>query len=539
VDAVRFWSKTTKSARLGVSAGLLALALAATACGSSGGTSASSGASATPHAGGSLTVLEDSGYEGAWPAGLDPATNTSGAADQSYMDSIYGQLFELGSHGKIIPDMATGYAFSNGGKTVTIHIRPGMKFTDGTPFNAQAVVWNIQRDLKSPCTCKPTWPVSSVTAQGTDTVVINLKTVFAPIISSFIDSTANWIASPTALKKMGEKQFALTPVGAGPFIVVSDTLSSVLVLKRNPNYWQKGRPYLDKLTFKSVGGDEAAYEALLAGEAQVYENMSTPALLKQAAQHFTVVNQLSTSPYDLQLNTAIPPFNNIKAREAIYYATDIQPIVSHIFDNLYPLTQSFTAPGGICYQPKVPGYRTYDLAKAKALVKQLGGLTVNLGTINILVAKETTQALQTEWAKAGIKTTISSYDLGPLIQQFTGKKWQAMVQTAGAYDPAAGVGVGFRFSSLSPFSGVHDPKLDSLLNQASGTLDMSTRCKLYDQAAAYISQQAYGPFYFSFAPANIAAKGVIGPGLTSPLSSVVVTPNVPWEDVSNSGGSTG
>jgi peptide/nickel transport system substrate-binding protein len=539
VDAVRFWSKTTKPARLGASAALLALALAATACGSGGGTSASSSASATPHAGGSLTVLEDSGYEGAWPAGLDPATNTSGAADQSYMDSIYGQLFELGSHGKIIPDMATGYTFSNGGKTVAIHIRPGMEFTDGTPFNAQAVVWNIQRDLKSSCTCKPTWPVSSVTAQGTNTVVINLKTVFAPIISSFIDSTANWIASPAALKKMGEKQFALTPVGAGPFIVVSDTLSSVLVLKRNPHYWQKGRPYLDKLTFKSVGGDEAAYEAMLAGEAQVYENMSTPALLKQAAQRFTVVNQLSTSPYDLQLNTAIPPFNNIKAREAIYYATDIQPIVSHIFDNLYPLTQSFTAPGGICYQPKVPGYRAYDLAKAKALVQQLGGLTVNLGTINILVAKETTQALQTEWAKAGIKTTISSYDLGPLIQQFTGKKWQAMVQTAGAYDPAAGVGVGFRFSSLSPFSGVHDPKLDSLLNQASGTLDMSTRCKLYDQAAAYISQQAYGPFYFSFAPANIAAKGVIGPGLTSPLSSVVVTPNVPWEDVSYSGTSSG
>jgi peptide/nickel transport system substrate-binding protein len=114
-----------------------------------------------------------------------------------------------------------------------------------------------------------------------------------------------------------------------------------------------------------------------------------------------------------------------------------------------------------------------------------------------------------------------------------------MVQTAGAYDPAAGVGVGFRFSSLSPFSGVHDPKLDSLLNQASWTLDMGTRCKLYDQAAQYISQQAYGPFYFSFAPANIAAKGVIGPGLTSPLSSVVVTPNVPWEDVSYSGTGSG
>jgi peptide/nickel transport system substrate-binding protein len=532
VDAVRFLRKKTTSARLGVSATLLAAALAAAACGSGTGSSPSGGTSAAPHQGGSLTVLEGSGFSGAWPAGLDPATNTNGAADQSYMDSIFGQLFELGSQGKIIPDMATGYAFSNGGKTVTITLRQGMKFTDGTPFNATAVVWNIQRDLKSPCTCKPTWPVASVTAQGANTVVINLKTVFAPIINSFIDSTANWIASPTAVQKMGEKQFALTPVGAGPFIVVSDTLSSVLVLKKNPNYWQKGRPYLDKLTFKSVGSDEAAYEAMLAGEGQVYEDMSTPALLKQAKQHFTVVNQLSTSPYDLQLNTAIPPFNNIKAREAIYYATDIQPIVSHIFDNLYPLTQGFTAPGGICYQPTVPGYRAFDLAKAKALVQQLGGLTVNLGTINVLVAKETTQALQTEWAQAGIKTTIASYDLGPLIAQFTGKKWQAMVQTAGAYDPAAGVGVGFRFSSLSPFSGVHDPKLDTMLNNAAGTLDMSSRCQLYAQAAKYISDQAYGPFYFAFAPANVAAKGVTGPGLTSALSSVVVTPNVPWESVS-------
>ncbi len=530
---MRLWIKTMKSARLGGTAAALALALAVAACGSSSsGTGTTAATSGPPHAGGSLTVLEDSGYAGAWPAGLDPATNTSGAADQSYMDSIFGQLFELGSAGKIIDDLATGYTYSNGGKTVTIFLRPGVTFTDGTPFNASAVVFNIKRDLTSTCTCKPTWPVVSVTAQGSDAVQIQLSQVFAPLIASFIDSTANWIASPTALAKMGEKQFALKPVGAGPFEVVSDTLSSVLVLKRNPHYWQAGHPYLNQLTFKSVGGDEAAYEAMLAGEGQVYENMSTPALLKQAKQHFTVVNQLSTSPYDLQLNTAIAPFNNIKAREAIYYATDFPPILQHIFDNLYPPTQSFTGPGGICYQPKVPGYPPYDLAKAKALVKQLGGLTVNLGTINVLVAKETTQALQTEWAQAGIKTTISSYDLASLIQQFTSKKWQAMIQTAGAYDPAAGVGVGFRFSSQSPFSGVHDPHLDALLNQAAGTLDMSTRCKLYGQAAEYIAQQAYGPFYFAFAPANIAAKNVRGPGLTSPLSSVVVTPNVPWEDVS-------
>ena len=124
--------------------------------------------------------------------------------------------------------------------------------------------------------------------------------------------------------------------------------------------------------------------------------------------------------------------------------------------------------------------------------------------------------------------------LAPLIAQFTSGKWQSMVQTAGSYDPAAGVGVGFRFSSVSPFSGVHDPHLDSLLNQAAALTSMSQRCALYTQAANYIAKQFYGPFYFAFAPANVAVKGVVGPGLTQPLPAVVVTPTILWEDVAYS-----
>ena len=511
----------------------LLLAVTAAACGGSSSSSTTTSASTAPKAGGSLTVLEGAGFAGDWPAGLDPATNINGAADQSYMDAIYGELFELGPKGVIVNDLATGYNFSNDAKTITIQLRQGVKFTDGTPFNATAVVWNIDRDLKSACTCKPTWPVKSVTATGPYTVQIVLAAPDGAFIDQIFDSTADWIASPTAVQQMGEKAFAAKPVGAGPFMVVSDTYSSELVLKKNPSYWEKGKPYLDSLTFKTVGSDEAAYEAMLAGEGQVFEDMSTPSLLKLAAQKFNVENQLSTSPYDLQLNTKTAPFNNKLARQAIYAATNFAPILQHVFDNLYPVTQGFTGPGGICYEPTVPGYPPYDLAKAKSLVQQLGGLTVSLGTIQNLVAQETTEALQTEWAAAGIKTTIHNYPLAALIAQFTSNKWQAMVQTAGSYDPAAGVGVGFRFSSLSPFSGVHDPHLDALLNQAAGTVQMSQRCALYNQAAAYIAQQYYGPFYFGFAPANVAVKGVVGPGISEPLPAVVVTPTILWEDVAN------
>ena len=88
-----------------------------------------------------------------------------------------------------------------------------------------------------------------------------------------------------------------------------------------------------------------------------------------------------------------------------------------------------------------------------------------------------------------------------------------MLQTAGAFDPAGGVGVGFRFNSLSPFSGVHDPKLDALLARRRARTNLTTRGKFYHQAAQYIAKNCHGPFHFPFAPANVAVHGVGGPGL--------------------------
>ncbi len=139
------------------------------------------------------------------------------------------------------------------------------------------------------------------------------------------------------------------------------------------------------------------------------------------------------------------------------------------------------------------------------------------------------EAIQTEWVQAGMKVTLQSWDLTGLIGAFTQGKWQAMLQTAGAYDPGTGVGVAFRFSSHSPFTGVFDPKLDTLLNNAAGTVDQTQRKSLYDQAAAYIAQNAYGPFLFPIAGYNMASKGIGAPGLTSPLPVTDVNPEILWQ----------
>lgn len=518
-----------------------ALTLAACSSTSTGGAANPTENPGQPVSGGSVTVLEDAAFAGGFPAGLDPSTNVTGGANLSMNQAIFGGLFLIGanddgSDAKIVPNQAESYELSPDAKTMTIKLKPGIKFSDGTPFDAKAVKWNFERDLKATCSCAPRWALEKtdpITTPDDLTVVVKFSQPNAAQVASFPASNVNWIVSPTAAQKTPPEQFRLAPVGAGPFVVVSNKLSSVLELKKNPNYFEQGKPYLDKLTFKSIGGDQPAYQAMLAGQAQAYEGMNNIALIEQAQKSgkFNVAIQPATSPYVIQLNTKIPPFDNIKAREAIYYATDFDAIAKGVFKGKYEVSQGFTAPGGKYYEPKVEGYRTYDLAKAKQLVSELGGLEVNLGTISAVTATMINTALQTQWQQAGIKVTTNNYQLAALIQQFQGGKWQAMLQTAGAWDPAAGVGVGFRYNSTAPFSGVHDPKLDEIFQRAQSSTQDDVRAKAYSEAAKYISDHAYSPFGLAFAPTNVAALDVHGPGLTTKIPAILVNSGINWAEV--------
>lgn len=214
------------------------------------------------------TILLEGGYAGSWPAGLDPATNTTARANLSIMNAIFGGLFQLvadndGSRTGIAGILAEAYEFQNGGRTLVIRLREGVVFSDGTPFDAEAVRYNIQRNLESPCTCAPRdWPgdeQNRVTVENHLTVRLNFARAYSAAITAFPVSNLNWIASPTALERLGVDKFRITPVGAGPFRVVENVLSSRLVLERNPLYWDSGRPHLDRLAFQSINSEQAAY----------------------------------------------------------------------------------------------------------------------------------------------------------------------------------------------------------------------------------------------------------------------------------------
>jgi peptide/nickel transport system substrate-binding protein len=541
---------TTKRSLLSL---LVALTLLLASCGGDGDAEGTEGTDegsepaeevGEPQPGGELTALLGAGFAGAWPTGLDPATNNTGGANLPQNFAIYGGLFHLyqepgSDEAEIIGHQVEEWEFTEEGRVFTFTLRDGIEFSDGTPLDADAVVWNFERALAADCSCNPLWTPGVVIPEEDAILALDDRTVQVTfidpnpaVISGFPATNLNWIASPTAVEEMGEEAFAQNPVGAGPFTVVSNTPDTELVLERNENYFREGLPYLDQLTFQTVADDQTGWNAVQAGQGHT-TGLGTISLIDQAETNpdVTTTIQPATSPYIVQLNTAKPPFDDQRVREAFYYATDTESINEGLFGGRFPASQSFTAEGGLFHRQEIPGYRTYDPERAQEIVEEVGGIELSLGTLQTPLADQVNIALQTQWQEAGMDVSIESWELAALVEEFETGNWDAMLQTVGAWDPAAGVGVDFRFHSMAPFTGVWDEELDAMLDEAAATIDPDERDGLYFEAAQHISDNAYAPILFAIGGANVAVNGVHGPGLTTEIPSIAVATAIFWDEV--------
>jgi peptide/nickel transport system substrate-binding protein len=484
-------------------------------------------ASAAPS--GSLVVLEPATTGGTWN-NLDPLSDTTAAANWDVLNPIYGELFEEGPNGTIVPDLATGYKMTAGGTEVDITLRPGVTFSDGTPFNAAAVIFNLQRDLNktAACLCLENFSaVSSETAVGNDEVVLHLSHPDPAIIDAFIAEAPNWIVSPTALQKMGPTAFALTPVGAGPFTVTSDVPNSKLVLAANPHYWQAGDPKVQSLTFTSVGSDTSALQAMQAGQGQIYATLTSVSSLATAKKSFVVASVPSTETLSINLNPNTAPFNNILAREAIYYAIDPAAVNKALFDNTGIVSEAPSGPGDLFWNPKVPGYRAYDPAKAKALVKQLGGLHFTLSTIQTPVYTPLVTAYKSLLAEVGIQASLSFLTIPQIVKETENGTMQSIATQVGSFDPSLLPGLGASYASTGPFSLVKDKALDALIDAAASQPNKTKEGQDYQQLYSYLNQKAYAPFVLAAPAWRVQTKAVGG----IPAN----TAEVEWQNVSVAG----
>ncbi|MBO0682574.1 MAG: hypothetical protein J2P45_05410, partial [Candidatus Dormibacteraeota bacterium] len=263
------------------------------------------------------------------PDTLDPALGGSGF-DQYYEKAIYDKLINTDSNmNPTVPGLATSWEFMGADKlTFRLHLRHGVQFQDGTPFNADAVKVTLDHYKTSPF-----WfdllVVKSETVVDDYTIDLNLSTQYSPL-PAILSFRAGMIISPTALQKYGAN-FGQHPVGAGPFTFQSWTPGAQIVLTKNNSYWNKSQVHFNGITYKVIGDTNAMTNALIAGQIDFAQLLNLPAQeiapLKARSNLVADVKQ-TLSPGIVTLDTTKPPFNNQQVRQATELSIDRNALTS-------------------------------------------------------------------------------------------------------------------------------------------------------------------------------------------------------------------
>lgn len=423
------------------------------------------------------------GLEADWHP-LDPLR--ADAVDDADVDgAIYGTLLDVTPNGKIVPGLAKGYTVSADGLTYELDLRPGMLFQDGTRFDAAAVKFNLDRELdpKNDCWCRAfISAIASVETKGQYRVILHLSKPYSPLPYSLAGIFGGLVASPAAIKKYG-KDYPNHPVGAGPFRFVNEQSGNYITLERWKGYWDKGHPYLDKVTFRSIPDSQARYSSLLSGAIQSDENAAFRQVQEaksNKAVRVQVIPGLGT--IFVMFDVKHPPFDKVEARRAVGYATNFAVLNKGLYHDLYTPVQSPFPPASWAHQKTVAGYPSYDLAKAKAMVKKMGGLTFALQVQDSPDVVQLAEALQSEWRQAGMNVTIKQADQVAVINAAHDLTYQAeMYRWRGAFDPALDVSPFFSCNASFNHVGLCNKGLDALMQKGIAEQDHAKRLAIYHE----------------------------------------------------------
>lgn len=316
----------------------------------------------------------------------EPPCLFGGWVQQWYLQRQYSDnLVARREDGRIVPWLATSWTISEDRKAYTFEIKPNVKFTDGTPLDAQAIAENINGwlgndpDRRNP-TAAPYLEESfeSATAIGPLTLRITLKTPFQPLLNVLAQSSQG-ILSPTALKR-GLAENCNSPVGSGPFIVERWNHGQNVVFRRNPDYnsapshaKHQGPAYVDGINWRFLADQTVRYGSLLTGESDVVYDIPAVAW-KDANSRFALVRHITGgTPLRLALYTARAPFDDARVRQAFAYAADRRAAVESSFLGALP----FEANGALSqsspeYISGLGRSYAYDIARANQLLDQAG-----------------------------------------------------------------------------------------------------------------------------------------------------------------------
>lgn len=428
-----------------------------------------------------------------WPS-LDP--QLEGTENRARITGlIYSNLVRFATDGSVVPDLAESWEMPDD-RTYIFHLRHGVKFHNGRELVADDVVFTFARlmdeDLGSPGRTD-FLIIDSVQAVDKYTVQITTAEPAGPFLSLLADKYAH-IVPEEVVEEHGDLR--TVAVGTGPFMVEEWTPSVELRLKRNPDYFVEGLPYLDGVNIMIVPDEASIVAGLRAGTIHLAEiEQPENVLALEAEENIEVLRGPSLNQFTVYMNRAIEPLGDWTVRQAISYAIDREAILQAVGGGLGTLTGP--VPPGLGAYALDPSeylpYVTRDTEKAKALLTQAGypdGFEMELWTVaGWAPAELTAEVVAANLQEVGIKATIVPQETGVWMDGFVKKIYPATIDIGGAPDPDLCF---YRFlhSEAKDYNNLQDSEIDALLDEGRTTVDPAQRKAIYDDLQIVLMQKA-------------------------------------------------
>lgn len=490
----------------GLRIGTLALAAAAA--------SFAAAPAAAQKQGGSITIgleLDIPGFDPLKVGVFDTAAHTAAAL-------IFDTLTYLDEIGKAQGKLAESWTSSEDYKTWTFKLRPDVKFHDGTPFNARAVAWNYarQKDPKNNCRCAfNIGNIISVEAKDDLIVVFNLRDPALSYPTLLAPPTANNVVqSPAAIRAKGD-DYNRKPVGTGPYVIKSWTAGDRMVLERNPNYWRKGWPRLDRIVLQPLPDSQSRFASLMSGESDlVWANQfEADSILKAKKDKALKVHEyVGSGATAFAFNTKVAPFDDVRVRQALVMAIDRQKMSQALTNGLArPATNPYG--DGSWVKCKDDGALPTDPAKAKALIKEYGKpVEFKMLTTATPRGRAAGQVMQQFWKQVGANMEIEQVDQATIAPRAFQRQFQlAPWRIIDLADPDPHMYALFRTGSPVALANYSNLELDALLERARVTADEAKRIEDYCAISRLINKEAIWFWTFQntyYAIAKAKVKGI-------------------------------
>ena len=425
---------------------------------------------------------------------------------------VFNTLVALDKGFNVVPELARAWQVSPDGKRVTFQLQRGVKFHDGTDFNAEAVKWNIERILdpqnKSPQRAPLEPAIASVTVVDPNTVAIDLKKPFAPLLAALAERPG-FIVSPTAAKQMGQ-DFGQRPVGTGPFKFVEWVRDSQVTLERFPDYWEKGKPHLDRVIFRVVPDPTVRLTMVRTGEVDIATDVDAkdiPGIRNEASLRISEMKPAARWTA-LQWRVDEPPFNNKALRQAIALAIDRNEIRDVLLRGFGEAARGPVSPGLWWSDPAFQGIQL-DLELAKKKLAEAGhpnGFRAKFVVENTPQWIRQTELLQAQLQKINVSLDVEPVNPADAYSRIVQKKtnW-THTRWAQRADPNGLLYILFHSKGNANTTGYSNPKVDELLDQASAIYEVERRRPLYYQADRLITDDV--PYVFLNYTAEFAVMG--------------------------------